>query len=335
MLSVIVPVYNTGRFLGRCIDSLNRQKYSNIEIILIDDGSTDDSPRLCDVYAQGHENIRVLHKENGGLGYARNSGLDMARGAYVAFLDSDDYVHEDMYSCMMARIMEENAEAAFCDFCFVRSDGRKESARSGISAGKHPARDILLGMLGASPEARGDFDFDMSVCKAVYSLNVINAASIRFLSERKVLCEDLFFNLEFLCRAEAAVYVDTGLYYYCENAGSLTHRYIEDRLSKEKSMFQALCQLAADFLQSDDMLRLHKLFLSRIRSTITQYVYYKENHSFFERMRAISQIASDELVQAVVKGYPIARNPLKLRVFNTFLKWRFSLGMYILIVLNR
>lgn len=97
LISVIVPVYNVEDYIEECIDSLIHQTYKNIEIILIDDGSTDSSGDICDKYASQHSNIVVLHKENGGLSSARNAGLDIAKGYYIGFVDSDDFVHPEMY----------------------------------------------------------------------------------------------------------------------------------------------------------------------------------------------------------------------------------------------
>ena len=93
MLSVIIPVYNVQDYLARCVDSVLAQTYTDLEIILVDDGSIDESGDMCDEYATGNERIRVVHKLNGGLSDARNAGLDVARGDYVTFIDADDYVH--------------------------------------------------------------------------------------------------------------------------------------------------------------------------------------------------------------------------------------------------
>lgn len=335
LLSIIVPVYNTEAYLTRCVDSLLQQKYQNIEILLIDDGSADASPAICDRYAQTHANVRVLHKINEGLGEARNSGLELVTGDYVTFLDSDDYIHEDMYVTMLKHICEEGAEAAFCDFSFVRRDGRIEQRECTISPGKYPARDILLEMLGSRPEARYDFGFDMSVCKGIFDMSIIRRQGLRFPSERSVLCEDIFFNLEFLRHAGHVVYLAQGWYFYCENAGSLTHRYIPERLRKEKELFCLLQETAQDVLTDHEVLRLHRLFLGRIRSAITQYVIYKDRYTFPERIQNIRMISNDDLVRQIIQHYPIRKNPLKLRIFNSLLKWKFCIGMYFIIALNR
>ena len=100
LVSVILPIYNVELYLKECIESVIGQSYKDLEIILVDDGSTDQSPYICDEYAKIDRRIKVIHKKNGGLGYARNSGMKVATGEYVAFVDSDDYVDLDMFESM-------------------------------------------------------------------------------------------------------------------------------------------------------------------------------------------------------------------------------------------
>ena len=104
-ISVIVPVYNVENYLRRCVDSIINQTYKNLEIILVDDGSPDNCPVICDEYAQKDSRIKVIHKENGGLSSARNCGMDMATGEYIGFVDGDDWIESDMYKFLI-----ENAE---------------------------------------------------------------------------------------------------------------------------------------------------------------------------------------------------------------------------------
>lgn len=99
-ISIIVPVYNVEKYLKRCIDSILNQSFENFELILVDDGSTDNSGKIVDEYEGIDKRIRVIHKQNGGQGSARNRGLDIAKGNYIGFVDSDDWIHRDMYKCM-------------------------------------------------------------------------------------------------------------------------------------------------------------------------------------------------------------------------------------------
>ena len=115
MISVIVPVYNTEKYLDRCIQSVLAQTYTDFELLLVDDGSTDSSGAICDKYAEKDFRVRVFHKKNGGSSSARNMGLDNARGEWIAFVDSDDWIDSEMYSEMYALAERESVDAVYCD----------------------------------------------------------------------------------------------------------------------------------------------------------------------------------------------------------------------------
>ena len=114
LLSIIVPVYNVEKYLRCCIDSICRQENMNKEIILVNDGSTDGSGAICDDYAKKYPEITVIHKENGGLASARNAGLDAMNGSYVGFIDSDDFIAEDMYATLYKALKDTNSRVACC-----------------------------------------------------------------------------------------------------------------------------------------------------------------------------------------------------------------------------
>ena len=109
LVSVIVAIYNIEPYIRRCVDSVLAQDYQQLEIILVDDGSTDQCHAICDAYAQKDTRIKVIHKQNGGLSSARNAGLDVARGKYVAFVDSDDFLEEDCYRLLLSAAQTHNA----------------------------------------------------------------------------------------------------------------------------------------------------------------------------------------------------------------------------------
>lgn len=122
-LSVTVPVYNVEPYLRRCVDSILSQTYTDFELILVDDGSTDGCPAICDEYARQDGRIRVIHKMNGGLSAARNAGLDIAQGEYIGFVDSDDYIRPDMYEILIQKAEETGAEIAAIGYTEVDEDG--------------------------------------------------------------------------------------------------------------------------------------------------------------------------------------------------------------------
>ena len=122
LISVIVPVYNMEQYLERCVNSIVDQTYRNLEIILVDDGSIDRSPRMCDEYAAKDGRIKVVHKVNGGLSDARNAGLQVATGTYIGYVDSDDWIEPQMYQRMYEACIEHQAQVAVCRYAKIYRD---------------------------------------------------------------------------------------------------------------------------------------------------------------------------------------------------------------------
>lgn len=118
-ISVIVPIYNVENYLTDCVNSILQQTYQNLEIILVDDGSTDHCPEMCDEFAKKDSRIVVIHKKNGGVSDARNAGLDRVSGEYIGFVDGDDYLSQDMYQVLLDKILDTDADMAICNFLFV------------------------------------------------------------------------------------------------------------------------------------------------------------------------------------------------------------------------
>ena len=129
-VSIIIPVYNVQWYLDKCVESVLQQDYPALEVLLVDDGSTDSSGQLCDEWEKKDSRIRVIHKENGGLSDARNAGLDAASGDYIAFVDSDDYIAKDMIRKLYDALAENNADLSICNFLYVDENGKFLSGRN-------------------------------------------------------------------------------------------------------------------------------------------------------------------------------------------------------------
>lgn len=123
LISVIIPVYKVEQYLDRCVKSVVDQTYKNLEIILIDDGSPDNCPQMCDKWEKSDFRIKVIHKKNGGLSSARNTGIEIAKGKYIAFVDSDDYIQKEMYEKLYEAIEKYKADMAICNFLCVDEEG--------------------------------------------------------------------------------------------------------------------------------------------------------------------------------------------------------------------
>lgn len=195
-ISVIVPVYNMESRLRGCVDSIISQSYSELEIILVDDGSTDGSAQLCREYADADGRIVFLQKKNGGQGSARNMALDIATGDYVGFVDSDDRIEPDMYERLLAEMLSAGADISCCAFS-------KECHGTGAKRVLHQP-DIMAAHL------EGSFGLDQSPCDKLYKRELFEG--IRFPGLRAY--EDCATIYRVLARAEKTVSLDVGLYHY-------------------------------------------------------------------------------------------------------------------------
>ncbi len=212
-LSIIVPVHNVEKYLDSCVESIVNQSYEELEILLVDDGSTDSSGSMCDEWAAKDKRIRVIHQANAGLSAARNTGVEAAKGAYIGFVDSDDYVHPNMYKRLYQAIKESNADISICREQAFYEDEQPEYVRDG-----------KWGIL--RKESREEFlthfldDFTGPVTWAwnkLYKRSVLGAGCFR----KGRTMEDVFFMSELAARIDSVVWVEERMYYYRQRRGSI------------------------------------------------------------------------------------------------------------------
>ena len=142
-VSIIVPVYQVEKYIRQCVDSILAQTFTDFELILVDDGSKDQSGQICDEYARMDERVRVIHKENGGLSDARNKGMDQINGNYFMFVDSDDYIAPTMIECLHKSIMSNNADIAACNFLYFFENDRKKDFSTNIKSEILTGREVF------------------------------------------------------------------------------------------------------------------------------------------------------------------------------------------------
>ena len=235
LVSIILPIYNVEKYLDRCMDSVTNQTYKNIEIIMVDDGSTDSCPAKCEEWARKDSRVNVIHKENEGLGEARNTGLENANGEFIFFIDSDDFVSNDLVSNCIASQMESNADIVLYGFSRVDQNGKIYSMNIPSSEKKLYSYDeIGKEILPALIASKGNTvsGLWMSAWACMYRKAKIDAIGWRFVSEREIIAEDVYSLLELYSVVENVSIVAKSLYYYCDNATSLTHVFREDRIKK-------------------------------------------------------------------------------------------------------
>ena len=218
LISVIVPVYNVASYLSDCIDSLLRQRYTNLEIILIDDGSTDESPEICDDYARRDERIRVIHKSNGGLSDARNSGIAAAHGELVGFVDSDDWIDDEMYAQLWQAMSANGADIAGCAVTAVLNNGTERPFN------------ITEYAIYSNEEALGELITEKRIKQTVWNkLYRIDLLRGRPFPQGR-LCEDNFWSYQVIGAANRVVQIARPCYYYRQRADSIMSDYSERHL---------------------------------------------------------------------------------------------------------
>lgn len=213
LISIIVPIYNVEQYLDRCIESICAQSYKNLEIILVDDGSLDHCPEICDIWARKDSRICVIHKQNGGLSDARNVGITCAKGEYIAFVDSDDWIEKDLYQKMWSQLHKNNAQIAACKIVKVSetySEEQKIYSKQKIFTCKEALQTLLKGQ-----------DFCAVAWNKLYRREVIG--DIRFPVGR--LHEDEFFTYRVMANAAKLVLVPEAKYYYRQRMGSIMNKW--------------------------------------------------------------------------------------------------------------
>lgn len=210
-ISIIVPAYKVEEYLDRCIESIVNQTYENLEIILVDDGSPDNCPAICDSWAQKDSRVKVIHKENGGVSSARNAALDIASGDYIGFVDSDDWIEPDMYEILMKNAEEYDAEISRCAG-FFDYDDRSESFSETESVTILEGRELVKSIVSDSSYA--------NLWTGIYSKNLF--ASVRFDSDIAV-GEDWLMNYLLNKAANRKVIVKEHKYHYVQRQSSALH----------------------------------------------------------------------------------------------------------------
>jgi glycosyltransferase involved in cell wall biosynthesis/DNA-binding MarR family transcriptional regulator len=214
MISIIVPVYNAEVYLNRCVDSILNQEYEDFELLLIDDGSSDSSGRICDEYAVRDPRVRVFHLENGGVSAARNRALDEAKGTYLQFLDSDDWITSDA-----TKLLVRTAEESHCDMVitdFYRVVGSRFSQKGDIDEDGLLSREEFATHMMENP---ADFYYGV-IWNKLYKRSIVEADHLRMDTDI-CWCEDFMFNLEYIRRAESVYVLKAPIYYYVKRKGSL------------------------------------------------------------------------------------------------------------------
>ena len=251
-ISIIVPVYNVEKYLDRCIKSIINQTYNNLEIILVDDGSPDNCPAMCDEWAKKDKRIIVIHKKNTGVSNSRNIGLDNARGDYIAFVDADDYIEKTMYEKMISELNQNDSNLVFCfyKYAYENKNGTKNVVENNFD---NFCKNLSLNYF-FNIGYWNHIDYVITdnimgnVWRVLFSKNIIK--NIRF-REDVSICEDLIFLSEVLLRKPRVSLVKEYLYYYLQRQNSVIHNFSEIKMLKLIKAYKAMVDFYSPLVNSN------------------------------------------------------------------------------------
>ena len=268
LVSIIVPVYNIENYLSRCLESIAVQTYQNLEIILVDDGSTDNSSILCDKFVEKDSRTKVIHQENSGLWAARNTGQKAANGEFIMFIDGDDYLHKDMVRIMCDALQDSQYEMALASYKKTKRLDEDVTSERAYNSVEISQKELLVDLLsgGAFGGAVWNKMYRKSLIKDIYAKNYPRG-------------QDVDFNLRVFMKVNCAVWIQSELYYWVQRPGSLTKTpdYLSLALScRVNSMYNNYINLPESCMQYSGMILkwLYKkmVFLKHGRWRCEQYI---------------------------------------------------------------
>lgn len=271
-ISVIVPVYNVEKYLSQCLDSIIHQTYKNLEIILVDDGSTDSSGLICDNYSQKDKRIKIIHKCQGGLSDARNAGLKIATGEYISFIDSDDFIDKNMYSILINNTQKYNSDIVW--FNYYNYYSKKHFINSSI------IKNNDLYALSSSDKIKFaknlfyQYKMDAHVWAKLYKRSIFN--NIKFPYGK--LFEDIFVLLPILSNAKIISTIPDCLYFYRNRSESIVNQYFKQNIIKNIDFIESRIILAINYKNHFPNIPESNLFLFDVLKTAFDTLYKFDNY---------------------------------------------------------
>lgn len=280
-VSIVIPVYNSSKYLDKCINSIINQSYSNIEVVLIDDGSKDDSGSICDNYAKKDNRVHVYHQKNSGVSTARNNGISKANGDYVTFIDSDDFVHQDYIQKLVDNLKSDSLSVCQIENYYGRDIVENKDDKN-IVLNKNQFIELCTMYLLNTP------------CCKLYNLDIIKKSKILF-DTKLSLGEDLLFNLDYLKNVNGIVITNRKLYYYRkDDNNTLSTAYNPDMLNIQLLLFDKYTDFFENTKMNNNELRIFDSYRLSTLKIIIENEFRNKKISFYKRYINAKRIVSNK-----------------------------------------
>lgn len=328
-ISIIIPAYNAANTISRCIESVKRQCYNNWELIIVDDGSSDQTSEICKDYAESDNRIKYFRQQNGGAAKARNVGIDFAKGDYVSFLDADDTYESDFLCKMLEAIESTHADMGICDF-YIVDKGLKTEVHQPINKNvidtPNGLREYIRLFFHGNPGGIA------SLWNKIYKRDIIERSSLR-LDPNKNHGEDWKFNLQLLCGGYIKIVgIDKPLYNYIKQPNSLSTQFSMDKINQMFESAQFMLDINNQFELNEDKSVLAGIICGYVG--IVKNIYSRSLLNKLEQEKLIGTLNAHPLMQKAAANIHELPLPWKFKVLYLLLQVRI-VGPHVFRILNK
>ena len=334
--SIIIPIYNVEKYLEQCLYSVINQTYTNLEIICVIDGSTDNSLKICREFADKDERVKVYYKENGGTHTARNKGLEMACGEYVMFIDPDDWLDLDTLECLTDKI--EKYDLDVIRFNYIREFGdshlKKQNTFLKDTVYKGEECFTLLrqtvGLIDSELKHPENLNFLASVCFSAYRKKLITDNQVEFFYIREIgSFSDGLFNIELFKNVESFLFIDKGFYHYRKtNNQSATSNYRENFPEKQSLLFRKIEEtLRSCYTEDIEKSLSNRIAIGTMELCLNALI---SNKTFFEKLKEMKSVLKDDVHKKAISSLEMKYLPFGWKVYFGFIKMRNVYFVYFL-----
>jgi len=331
ILSIIVPVFNVEKYLHQCVDSILTQTFSNFELILVNDGSTDGSGKICDYYVNHDNRVQVIHKSNGGHTSSRNAGMSIAKCDYIGFVDSDDWIDPNMYQYLMNAIQTYQADIAICDACFVTVSG-KMTTLNNFQPGFYDKNKLMshfyptmlyegyLNKIGIQP----------ALWNKIFKRKIIEE-NLKMVDEQILTGADMACVYPSFLDAKSIIVIDEQpLYYYRQNVMSVTQSYKVDYLNRSLLLYNNLQKVS----KKKNVYDLDNQIMGRLQWRAVMAV---ENEfkitspkNYFEKWQFLNEVCHHPDIVRAYRSLTLdtSKTLLKYKIYARLIKWQLALPLF-------